>query len=432
MQENNINQMLQNNIEKQFDNMVKILDANKKLVIAHDRSEKRDELSNLIIDYVINESIKKGIENPIVLRYSFEKRKNDNEHVKLVVLNTFSDIRNSPQMLINEGKKIVAIFIDDFDLSLIDTTISNVFKELVEELQSMNRDVNLICTISDYLTSPILGPYITLRFMNYQLIRLLGLELNYLPKVFYHVDDVDGAKSRPTNAAKNIYPIIAKYMDIDSYNYIDVNNFIKPEMYIEKANSLQMLAEPLVKNIINITNNDSSKDRTKRVHAIVYDKNFYKDEIISYLKSYAKNDINNKVGSVRVKDIRDIRMFLGGKREDFYTGRNEQIILVNKNVIETLYQYRKILRSISFIDGNFIDFTNFARAYSIAYNSDYYSDRNKIFYYMKDNRILYSYYCESKYLFENDKVFDKSKLKFLYDQYLNLGKVQTFTDLEAA
>lgn len=408
------------------ENMINILEKNKKLILAHDKTEKRDAYVKLLINYILEKSKENGIKNPLVIKvdFLFGGIKKEGNLLTIGIC-----MRNKPKALgenITEDETIVGLVVDDAALILTDVGASNELLDVDNYIAARNKSFYRVYTVTGFLNSPFVCNYAVLRNINFDFVKVAGIErINNLVKQFYIVD---GANSRPTEEAANVFKIITRYMDIDSYNYIDENSFKMPKIFVEESG--KKLINRVLENITRIDIEDMKNGcdfNEKRTHVIVVNG-----------KASVVNSNIKKLSSFIIQDNR-VKKLLSKTTVTFYdlpnfqveaindkVGTNEEILLMSHQNIEMLYSMKSCIRSINHInpDGFFSDLNDFICMYEAAYDSSFYSDENKIFSYSKSNKIERTNYCEIGYLFTKDIGIDLSKLRIIYDNYLKLGEIE--------
>lgn len=412
--------------QKLTENMINILEKYKKLILAHDKTEKRDRYVDLAINYIIEKSKEKGISKPLVVKVDFLFSGFKKEDNLFTIGMNVNNKDNKIQDNMTDDETIVGLVVDDAALVLTDVAASNELLKVDEFLTTKSKSFYKVYTVTGFLNSPFVCNYAILRDIDFKFVKVAGIErINELVKQFYLVE---GQNSRPTEEAANIFKVMTRYMDIDSYNYIDENNFKIPEIYEYKSE--KNFIDKALENIERIDTEDfknGCKFDTKRTHVIImssksYILEKYKKKFSEYAfeKNYVKTVLlKTSAGYSYLPDyeIEAINMLKDTK---------EEILLTTQQNMEVLYSMKSTIRSISFINarGYFADLGNFMSMYESAYDSDFYNDENKIFIYSKaDKTADRTYYCEIEYLLSKDIGIDLSKIKIIYDNYLKFIKI---------
>lgn len=420
----NEQEKIESDISASFERIKETLDKYKKVVIAHDKTDKRERLINNVIGYIFEQSEKKGIEHPIVVRFEANKYRPHNRVGRVIhvgvdfIHNMDKAVRDHK----HENEVVVGFVIDNIDV--LASTLSTPLLEFEKYLRS--EDAYKVIVVSRIFDSPVVTPYIALRHTDYNLIKISGVERSSdLSDMFYYKE---GKKTRPRETIDFIYKALSKYIDLDCYNYVSEDKYIEPYIYVdENEDNLIDKALSNIKQIDEEEMNDGNKE-SKKLHIIIC-------KITDKIKEKIINYNHNHVRRIDIYEYKESSM--SEKRNNLYKNPfselNRDIIIVN---IET---YRSInclqsfenMRTISIIntEGFFCDIEYFMAIYAAAYVNDKEMTKNKIFGYMTSKDIEYESYCEIQDGFFKNTVFDQKKVKILYDNYLKLGnKMEMPTD----
>ena len=276
-------------------NVIDILDKKKKVIIAHDKGKRRNAILGKTIKYIMNRARQNGIKKPIVLSIRLKKSKCYRSNHVIYVYELSTQMLRKIRNIINDDEEIVAIVINDFDILSMDICKSTPLLELIDSIKSKFNVMYEVMTTSGIHDEPICLPFITFRIIDNKFAKLTGIEgTNHLAELFF---DTRG-ETKPQESAYIVNKKIAEYADVDLYNYVNENNFIKPDV-IEYNSNEELLNGVLEK----ITQLDAiDKCRSSRVqekfHIIIYNNviNMSTDDY-DQIKYYAEN-INNRIERV--------------------------------------------------------------------------------------------------------------------------------------
>ena len=102
---------------------------------------------------------------------------------------------------------------------------------------------------------------------------------------------------------------------------------------------------------------------------------------------------------------------------------NDCILIIRAQNAREIMPIKDKIRSIHYISEElFCPFFIFQVLYAAAYDSDFHSKENKIYSYSLKNKFDLWQYQEFEETLKLNKSFDKSKVEFLFNNYLKLGK----------
>lgn len=420
-------------INNEVKNVLNILEKKKKVIIAHDRGRRRDAILGKTISYVIKSALDMGIKKPVILCVNYDKSELKRSKNVLYVGNIDDmqalDLKSNKN--ISDEEEIVAIVVECFDILVSDIIRSTNLLEYMNMIKGKYNILYEIITMNDLFCSPVLLPFITFRIIDNKFSKLVGVEgSDHLAELFYDV----GRETKPKTTGFIINKKIAEYIDLDLYNYVDKNNFIKPEVYKHKTTEAEVRAALDIIREIDRNDNVDLKPNKSRVHMIICNNinsfmEKYKDMILKYINDEYKN-------VEKLIAIRNIDMFSKWHMEYELDNKHyakKTIIFVVQSHNFSIAPWHIILdkiKSISFLSATMskdnlpISLKDFMKAYDIAYSCEN-NTRNKIFIHCRGDYINYDNYIEMKYLISNDLPykFDMNILKTFYDNYLTLGSI---------
>ena len=411
-------------------NVIDILEKKKKVIIAHDKGKRRNAILGKTIKYMINHARQNGIKKPIVLSIRFKKSKCYRSNHVIYVYDLSTQMLRNIRNIINDDEEIVAIVINDFDILSMDICKSTPLLELIDSIKSKFNVIYEVMTTGGIHNEPICLPFITFRIIDNKFAKLTGIEgTNHLAELFF---DTRG-ETKPSESAYIVNKKIAEYADVDLYNYVNENNFIKPDV-IEYNSNEELLNGVLEK----ITQLDAiDKCRSSRVqekfHIIIYNnvRNMSTDDY-DQIKYYAEN-INNRVE--RVVICTNMNFFCEWNTEYAYYNKhrksNESIFVVEKNkfMLGPWHYAKDVIRSVSVICDSThsmnMTLEEFINIYRISYSTYFHSDENKIFIHCINKYLTHSNYSEMEYLLTKDlpEIFNKNALQAFYDNYIDAGSL---------
>ena len=415
-------------IKRATANVIDILEKKKKVIIAHDKGKRRNAILGRTIKYMLNSARKKGIEKPVVLSIRFNNSERGRSNQVIYNDKIYGNIFSSN--LIQDDENIVAIVINDFEMLSHILNMSTPLLELVNYIKNKCNIMYEVMTTSEIHNNPICLPFITFRAIDNKFAKLSGIEgTSHLAELFY---DTSG-ETKPKESAYIVNKKIAEYADVDLYNYVDADNFIKPD--VSEYNTNEELIDGALEKITQLDMMDEYKGlrEKKKFHVIIHN-NVSRMSIdnIDQFTYYAKK-INNRIEKIVL--CKDIDLFDEWNTECLYENKKgkETIFVTEKNnnklILGPQHVTFDLIRSVSFLCGSEhsmnMTLENFMNIYKIAYSTYYHSDENKIFVHCINKYLTNSNYSEMQYLLTKDlpEKFNKNALQAFYDNYINAGSL---------
>lgn len=415
-------------------NVIEILEKKNKAILAHDAGKRKNAILDRTIKYMLNKAKKRGVAKPVILCIRYRNMTSKRAGSLKFLSNLY--IPNEPNFdgQINPGEEIVGIIVEDFERVTEDILESTPLIKYFDYVKAHNNIMYELLVTSDLFCSPILLPFVTFRVIDTKFSKIAGIEgTNHLASLFY--DDL-GGDTKPKKTGFIIHKRIAEYIDMDFYNYVDKNNFIKPRVFRHSTPKNEVLSA--LKRIREMDEEDGIEKTKykKRFHVIICDnvKKFldnYKSLLIDFAKN--KHRYVEKIivcNSFSFPDKWDIVKEYDAKDHS----KNTIIFIAPKNhyMCGPWHVAKDTIKSINFLSatGNKEHFPMSLREliniYGLLYTSDDAEQKNKIFVHCRGNYITYDNYVEMKYLLTANLPykFDMEMLQTFYDNYISLGSLK--------